>query len=340
MKPSQIDRIHGKPIDLSRLKARVLADLGGQSKYWTERAVQLSADTSDIRHCPICGGDRYEEALRIYGFPWRQCQDCSHVFNGARPSAQALTRFYEAADEAVNHADDYTDPAVRTYRKEAVARPKVEFAATYRPAPGRWLDVGCGNGDLLAIAQELGYEGVGLEPNQVSARIGREAFGLDIREQLLDEFAASRPAEFDVISFIGLLDLVPDPMALLAAAAGLLKPGGIVFASFPNYDSLSTAVQATYSDRVICRHMYPATLNAYTARSVERACRTNGLEPEAYWFFGMDVYETLNNLQLGAPGFADSPLHRFLFGTMNELQAVYDRLELCDKFHVVARKPG
>jgi 2-polyprenyl-3-methyl-5-hydroxy-6-metoxy-1,4-benzoquinol methylase len=335
-----MERHHGKPIDLSRLKARVLSDIAGQSSYWAKKAAQLLADTSDIRQCPICGGEGYHEALRIYGFPWRECEGCGHVFNGARPSPEALTHFYAADDEAVNHADDYTDPNVRAYRKDAVARPKVAFAAKYRPAPGRWLDVGCGNGDLLAVARELGYECVGLEPNVASARIGREAFGLDIREQLLGDYAADRAADFDVVSFIGLLDLVAEPMALLRAAAKLLKPGGIVFASFPNYGSLSTAVQATYPDRVICRHMYPATLNAYTIGSAERAFRDNGLEPEAHWFFGMDVYETLNNLQLGAPGFAGSPLHQFLFGTINEIQAVFDRLELCDKFHAIARKPG
>jgi SAM-dependent methyltransferase len=335
-----MNRIHGKPIDLMRLKERVLSDLDGQSTYWSRKAVELRNESADIRECPVCSGKRTKEVVRIHGFGWRQCEDCSHVFNGMRPNVEALTRFYEAADDTVNHADDYTDPKTRAYRKEQVARPKVEFVAKHRPPPGRWLDVGCGNGDLLAVAAELGYQGVGLEPNAASAKIARDAFGLDVHETLLDAFADSNPGRFDVVSFIGLLDLVADPVAQLRDAARLLNPGGVVVVSLPNYNSLSTAVQATYPDRVICRHMYPATLNAYTVTSTEHAFRSQGLETVAVWFFGMDIYETINNLALSAPGFAGSPLHKMLLGNMNDMQAVFDRLELCDKFHAIARKPG
>jgi 2-polyprenyl-3-methyl-5-hydroxy-6-metoxy-1,4-benzoquinol methylase len=309
-----------------------------QASYWARKAEELRRDTNDIRQCPICGGGEWKEAIRVHGFPWRQCGTCSHVFNGLRPSEAALTRFYEAADETVNHADDYTDPQVREYRKEHVARPKVEFVTKYLPTPARWLDVGCGNGDLLAVAKELGYAAVGLEPNTTSAQIARKEFGLEIHEEPLSRFAATGKQSFNIVSFIGLLDLVPDPMSYLRDAARVLSPGGVVFASFPNYHSLSTSVQSTYTDHVICRHMYPATLNSYTTASVERALKDNGLTVEAYWFFGMDIYETINDLQLGVPGFENSAFHRFLFQNMNTLQAALDKSEQCDKFHLIARK--
>lgn len=334
-----MDRLHGKPIDLSTLKHRVLAALEDQSQYWSTKAAILHGATEVTRSCPICAGDRLKEVVRIHAFPWQECAECSHVFNATPPMASQLAAFYEAADDTINHADDYTDPDTRAYRQAHVARPKVDFVTRYREPPGRWLDVGCGNGDLLAVAARRGYDAVGLEPNQASAEIARSVFDLEIHERFLDDYAAEATADFSVVSFVGLLDLVPDPAGMIRTASRLLQPGGVILASFPNYNSLSTAAQATYSDQVICRHMYPATLHAYTLSSAQKALSAGGLEPVATWFFGMDMYETLNDLALGAPGFAGSPLHAFLAEHMNDLQGAVDRLERCDKFHIVARRP-
>lgn len=333
-----MERHHGKPIDLSRLKARVLGNLEAQSNFWSRKAGELMEGAVDIARCPICGGTKYTEAARVHGFPWRQCENCRHVFNGRRPSQEALTRFYAAFDDGITHADDYTDANVRAYRKENVARPKVDFAAKFVKPPGAWLDVGCGNGDVLAAANQMGFDCTGLEPNEMSANIARKAYGLDVRTELLGEYVGSTNKTFDIISFIGLLDILPDPLAHIRHASQVLREHGVVFVSVPWFGSLSTAAQSTFPDRVICRHMHPSVLNIFTQDSIEFMLNAAGLRIEAMWFFGMDVYEMINNLALNVPAFLGSPLQSFLADHMSGLQTYVDQAEACDKVHFIARK--
>jgi SAM-dependent methyltransferase len=324
-----MNRVHGKPIDLSQLKERVLSDLNTQSAYWTSKAGELRKHCLSLNRCPICDSDVARDVAKIHGFVWRQCSDCSQAYNSMPPNDEALRQFYAASDAKV-----------REYRKMNVAVPKVEFISRLQSPPGRWLDVGCGNGDVLAIANDLGYECVGIEPNRASAEIARRVFGLEVHEEPFADYAKSNAAAFDIVSLIGLLDIVRHPASYIRQASSVLRERGIVVASVPNFESLSTAAQTTFPDKVICRHMHPSVLNAYTVKSVTRMLEDASFDLESIWFFGMDVYETLNNLALNVNDFSDSPLHHFLLANMHALQESVDRSELCDKFHFVARKRG
>ena len=49
-----------------------------------------------------------------------------------------------------------------------------------------------------------------------------------------EELAAREPAAFDVVTCLEMLEHVPDPAAVVAACATLVKPGGMVFFSTIN----------------------------------------------------------------------------------------------------------
>jgi len=57
---------------------------------------------------------------------------------------------------------------------------------------------------------------------------------VDYRHCAAETLAAERPAAFDVVTCMELLEHVPDPGALVAACARLVKPGGHVFLSTLN----------------------------------------------------------------------------------------------------------
>lgn len=333
-----METIHGKPIDLSRLKQSTLRQLNQQVAFWSKKARELREHTFEVKTCPICGDSTYEELFEIYGYPWRQCVHCSHVFNSRQLYHNQITSFYENTGEEINHSDTSSDPTVKTYRLENVARPKIDFVKRYCPPPARWLNVGCGNADVVCVAGRQGYQAIGIDPNQRLVEYARRVYEVEVHHTSLEEFAVGKDASFEIVSFLGLFDFVPNPMEFLHIAHRLLVRDGVLFASFTNFESLSTAVQATYADQVICRHMYPSVVNVYTLQSAQHAMKQVGLEPMARWFFGMDVYEMLLNLSLADTGFSGSRIDAMFRQHMNELQLVFDRTQRCDKFYMIARK--
>ena len=57
---------------------------------------------------------------------------------------------------------------------------------------------------------------------------------VEYRKISAEDLAAERPASFDVVTCMELLEHVPDPAATVAACAALVKPGGHVFFSTLN----------------------------------------------------------------------------------------------------------
>ena len=106
-------------------------------------------------------------------------------------------------------------------------------------AGSRVLDVGCG-GCLLAEARaRVGASVTGIDPApgmiEVARLHAREA-GLDIDYRVVaaDELQRAMPHGFDVVTCMEMLEHVPQPAAMTATLARLLRPGGALFVSTLN----------------------------------------------------------------------------------------------------------
>lgn len=117
---------------------------------------------------------------------------------------------------------------------------RLQFIQQYAAVAGqRIVDVGCGGGILT--------EGL--------ARLGAEAMGIDLSEDLIDiadlhgletgvnadyqkisaeDLAEQQAGSFDHVTCMEMLEHVPDPGAIIAACAKMVKPGGKVFFSTLN----------------------------------------------------------------------------------------------------------
>ena len=140
------------------------------------------------------------------------------------------------------------------------------------------LDVGCGAGLLSEALAKEGAKVVAMDlaPELIKvAKLHRLESGIsvDYRLQSVESLAAEAPGSFDAITCMEMLEHVPDPSAIIAACATLLKPGGQLFLSTLNRTPAAFAlaiVGAEYVARLLPKgtHRYqdfirPAELAAW-----------------------------------------------------------------------------
>jgi len=103
----------------------------------------------------------------------------------------------------------------------------------------RVIDVGCGGGILAESMARRGAVVTGIDMGGAPLEVARlhaqkEGVTLEYRQGTAEELAAERAGQYDVVTCMEMLEHVPDPAAVIAACAQLVKPGGHVFFSTIN----------------------------------------------------------------------------------------------------------
>ncbi|WP_417665145.1 bifunctional 2-polyprenyl-6-hydroxyphenol methylase/3-demethylubiquinol 3-O-methyltransferase UbiG [Pseudidiomarina sp.] len=101
------------------------------------------------------------------------------------------------------------------------------------------LDIGCGGGLLAEGLARAGGKVTGIDLAEQSLQVARlhaleSKLAIDYQCIAAEEFASEHPQQFDVVTCLEMLEHVPDPSAIVQAAADAVKPGGYVFFSTLN----------------------------------------------------------------------------------------------------------
>ena len=151
------------------------------------------------------------------------------------------------------------------------------------------LDVGCGGGILAEAMARRGAAAVlGIDlaskPLKVAQLHALEAGvqNIEYREVAAEGLALERPASFDVVTCMEMLEHVPDPSSVVRACAALVKPGGQVFFSTLNRNPKSFLFAIVGAEHVL--KLLPKGTHEYAKfiRPSELAqwCRDAGLTLE------------------------------------------------------------
>lgn len=137
-------------------------------------------------------------------------------------------------------ADRWWDPDGDFKTLHAINPLRLQFIGHYADLQGRRVaDIGCGGGILSEGLALAGADVVGIDLAADLLDAGRrhgEVSGVrvDYRYLSAEALAAAEPAGFDHVTCMEMLEHVPDPAAVVAACARLVKPGGRVFFSTLN----------------------------------------------------------------------------------------------------------
>lgn len=101
------------------------------------------------------------------------------------------------------------------------------------------LDIGCGNGQFLKNALELGWEAWGIDQDPLAVETAKKTGARVIQGGLPDTGLPS--SYFDVVTLSHVLEHVYDPLAALKESYRLLKPGGLIWIATPNQNSYGHA---------------------------------------------------------------------------------------------------
>lgn len=190
--------------------------------------------------CPVCctaiaaiaARDR-DQVVKLGKWSLASCTHCGHTFC---PAAFDVDVDYESlygssyADQQSSRMND-----VRRHPRFLLLPPYRKFIAVLGRGRSRSvLDYGCGAGRFLIVSQALGWVASGYEPAAEAARRGISG-GLEITSGPSGAVVNSGK-RYDVITIFDVLEHLSDPMATLRMLLPMLKDGGKLFVTVPNWD--------------------------------------------------------------------------------------------------------
>jgi 2-polyprenyl-6-hydroxyphenyl methylase/3-demethylubiquinone-9 3-methyltransferase len=118
------------------------------------------------------------------------------------------------------------------------------------------VDVGCGGGLLAEAMARRGARVVGLDLAQDLLQVARDHaeehdVRIEYRADSAEQHGASHAAAYDLVTCMEMLEHVPDPRAVVAALAALVKPGGHVFVSTLNRTPRAYALAVVAAEYVL-----------------------------------------------------------------------------------------
>lgn len=109
-----------------------------------------------------------------------------------------------------------------------------------RPAPARWLDIGCGSGEFLEECRHGGYDVEGVELSIRSANEARRV-GIQVHGDLADVQGL-----LDVVSMWHVLEHMQEPRETLQSVRSLLRPDGVLCIRVPNFSGRWSRILADH----------------------------------------------------------------------------------------------
>lgn len=212
-------------------------------------------------YCPLCN---HPHPVDIKGWErahLARCKACSFIFARLIPDESTLMKHYQGYGR-----NDFLSPiTIKRYH---------ELLDRFEPfrKTGKILDVGCGIGYFLEEAAKRGWEVHGTEFTDRAMEICTQK-GISMKQGPLNPDLYN-PQSFDVITSFEVIEHINNPHTDIQHFATLLRAGGLVYITTPNFNSLSRIITGNKWNVVT----YPEHLCYYTPRTLRFLFQKHGFD--------------------------------------------------------------
>jgi SAM-dependent methyltransferase len=158
-----------------------------------------------------------------------RCHECAHLLRWPHRSADSTVQAYAEDRYPEDRIAEMIASQVSLYRRKApVLRRLLRLDAP------RIVEVGSFVGGFLEVARTAGWSAVGVDPNRQLADSCRSR-DLRVVEGTLEDYAGGEAGHrVDAVTIWNTFDQLADPLQVLATAARLLRPDGILALRVPH----------------------------------------------------------------------------------------------------------
>lgn len=213
--------------------------------------------------CSLCGEeDHFEKLWAVQDHHWvlnsrfvlGRCKKCGLLYLNPRPSPKDLEPHYPPG----YYGPPSNEPPPSFFWR-------LSQIEKYKKG-GKILDIGCSSGAFLGFLKAKGWDVYGLDNSAFAIKIAAQHLGDRVSLTTLAE--ASYPLNsFDVVCLFEVLEHVPDTSVHLQEIHRILKPGGILCLSVPNFASWERILFGPWWNGLDApRHLYqftPKTLRMF-----------------------------------------------------------------------------
>lgn len=283
--------------------------------------------------CPACKSNIRAPWATIHGFKYVKCTNCFLVYLNPHPTTESLKEYYNSPGWH-NRCSTYLDESVIRIRQEQVALPRINFIQEFDKIQS-WLDLGCGNGELVYVCNQQGIDAKGVEPNNQSVAYALKQFGLHLtHSDNIDYVNKNCLLSYDVVSLFAVIEHMANPNKLMELLSQKMRPHSLLVLMVPLAESMSSLLQRL-DIKLTGRHLSPPShLSLWGEESLKALVNCYGFEPEGLWHYGQDAFEIYYHLL----DTLDDRESELLKNSLPHLQGAIDKSGLSDEMIFVARK--
>lgn len=149
--------------------------------------------------------------------------------------------YYYKSDNYISHTDSKRNVFEKAYHliRRISLKKKLKLIKSFSKQTKSLLDIGCGTGDFLQLAQNNKWTVFGIEPNESARNIANNKTNNAVFD--LEQLLKFPEHSFDVITLWHVLEHLPNLENQIERFKKLLKHDGVLIIAVPNYTSFDAS---------------------------------------------------------------------------------------------------